>query len=284
MNDTSSSPSDPPRLRREFVTLPLTRREQLGDEHHVLTFDAPLGFEARPGQFLMIRGQSWGNAPLLPRPMSYLTAGKAPSILVRVVGEGTRLLARAAPGQQFCLLGPLGNGWRPVADGRRLVLVAGGCGIAPLLFLARSLHGRAQQPLSLYGARSARDLVLADQLGEVSELLVVTEDGSRGRQGLVTDVLADVLGPDVQVYTCGPEAMMAKVAEACAARTVPCEVSLEAPMACGLGVCLGCAVPTTDGGFLYACNEGPCVDAARVDWSRCGQAHGGCACARSSQP
>ena len=70
MNDTSSSPSDPPRLRREFVTLPLTRREQLGDEHHVLTFDAPLGFEARPGQFLMIRGQSWGNAPLLPRPMS----------------------------------------------------------------------------------------------------------------------------------------------------------------------------------------------------------------------
>jgi dihydroorotate dehydrogenase electron transfer subunit len=254
--------------KRRLVTLPLLRRESIGGLYHVLTFDDPEGTVALPGQFVMVRGAEWGDAPLLPRPMSYLTAGTMPSILIKVIGEGTLRMGRSEPGEPFTLLGPLGLPWRAPASGRRPVLVGGGVGIAPLLFLARSLAGTGQKPLAIYGGRSSRDLPLDDDLAELSELLVTTEDGSRGTRGRVTDVLGELLGPDKEVFTCGPDRMMAKVAELCAARDVPCEVSLETPMACGYGVCLGCPVPTVDGGYLYACTQGPCVSARRVDWSR----------------
>jgi dihydroorotate dehydrogenase electron transfer subunit len=254
--------------RRQQITAPLLRRESIGDFYHVLTFDVPGGSGAEPGQFAMVRGAEWGDAPLLPRPMSYLTAGTTPSILIKVYGEGTIRMARAEPGEPFSLLGPLGNRWRPITPGRRQVLVAGGVGVAPLLFLARELNQSGRRPLVLYGGRTARDLPLDDELSELSELEVSTEDGSRGRQGRVTELLEQLLTEDMEVYTCGPDRMMAKVAEICAARDIPCEASLETPMACGYGVCLGCPVPTTDGHYLYACVQGPCIDSRRIDWSR----------------
>lgn len=254
---------------RSQLTLPLLRRESIGGLYHVLTFDHPEGTNALPGQFTMVRGAEWGDAPLLPRPMSYLTAGTTPSILIKVIGEGTLRMGRAEPGEPFTLLGPLGRPWRDPSSGRRTVLVAGGVGVAPILFFARALAARGgPKPIAIYGGRSGRDLPLDDELGELAELIVTTEDGSRGTPGRVTDVLPDVLGPDREVYTCGPDRMMAKVAELCAKRDVPCEVSLETPMACGYGVCLGCPVPTVESGYIYACMEGPCVDARRVDWSR----------------
>src|SRR5262245_34637772 len=264
--------SNEPRLpKRAQVTLPLLRRESIGGLYHVLTFDHPEGSAALPGQFTMVRGAEWGDAPLLPRPMSYLTAGTTPSILIKVIGEGTLRMGRAEPGEPFTLLGPLGRPWRAPSPGRRTVLVAGGVGIAPILFFARALAAQSlggPKPIAIYGGRSARDLPLDDELTELTELIITTEDGSRGAQGRVTDVLGDVLGPDREVFTCGPDRMMAKVAELCAKRDVPCDVSLETPMACGYGVCLGCPVPTADGGYLYACMQGPCVDARSVDWSR----------------
>jgi dihydroorotate dehydrogenase electron transfer subunit len=256
------------RPRRRLITVPLLRRDSIGDSYHVLTFDDPEGLQARPGQFAMVRGAEWGDAPLLPRPMSYLTGGSTPSILIKVFGEGTIRMARAEPGEPFSLLGPLGNVWRPPTPGRRQVLVAGGVGIAPLLFFARELANAGVRPITIYGGRSARDLPLDDDLAEVSDVLLTTEDGSRGTRGRVPDVLERLLEKDVEVYTCGPDRMMARVAELCAFRDVPCEASLETPMACGYGVCLGCPVPTTDGQYLYACVHGPCIDARRVDWSR----------------
>jgi dihydroorotate dehydrogenase electron transfer subunit len=261
--------SSPVLPKRRLATLPLLRRESIGGLYHVLTFEDVEGSLASPGQFTMVRGAEWGDAPLLPRPMSYLTAGGTPSILIKVIGEGTLRMGRAEPGEPFTLLGPLGQPWRAPTPGRRIVLVGGGVGIAPLLFLARSLASSGgQQPIALYGGRTARDLPLDDELATLSDLHVTTEDGSRGTKGRVTDVLKDLLGPDHEVFTCGPDRMMAKVAELCASRDVPCEVSLETPMACGYGVCLGCPVPVTDGGYIYACTQGPCVDARRVDWSR----------------
>lgn len=259
--------TDDPAPRRLLVA-PLLRRESIGDAYHVLTFDVPAGVPARPGQFAMVRGAEWGDAPLLPRPMSYLTAGTTPSILIKVVGEGTTRMARAEPGEPFSLLGPLGNTWHPPARDRRPVLVAGGVGIAPLLFLARQLVAEGVRPLCVYGGRSIRDLPLDDEVAEVTELSITTEDGSRGTRGRVTDVLERLLEPDMEVYTCGPDRMMARVAEICAAHEIPCEASLETPMACGYGVCLGCPVPVREGGYIYACTQGPCVDARRVDWSQ----------------
>jgi dihydroorotate dehydrogenase electron transfer subunit len=266
----SVAPEATRRARKRQLALPLLRRESMGI-YHVLTFDAPESIDAEPGQFAMVRGAEWGDAPLLPRPMSYLGAGRSPSILIKVVGDGTRRMARAEPGEPFDLLGPLGVPWRAPNPERRQILVAGGVGVAPLLFLARALAKRGGRPIAIYGGRSKKDLPLDDELSDISELRVTTEDGSRGDRGRVTDALESLLGDDVEVYSCGPDRMMARVAEMCAARDVPCEVSLETPMACGYGVCLGCPVPARDGGYLYACTEGPCVDARRIDWT--GSAH-----------
>jgi dihydroorotate dehydrogenase electron transfer subunit len=216
--------------------------------------------------------------------MSLLTAGDRASILVKVVGEGTRRLAHASSGEPFDLLAPLGVPFRPCPEGHRPVLVAGGVGIAPLLFLARELApgGRSPgvKPLALYGGRTAADLPLDGELAALADLWIATEDGSRGTRGRVTVLLERMLDElaashqPAKVYTCGPDAMMAAVASRCASRGVPCEVSLETPMACGYGVCLGCPVPRADKtGYLYACTEGPCIDATAVDWSRSQGAH-----------
>jgi dihydroorotate dehydrogenase electron transfer subunit len=260
--------SPPPSEPRRLVTLPLLRRESIRESYHVLSFDDPEGVHAEPGQFAMVRGAEWGDAPLLPRPMSYLSGGTTPSILIKVIGDGTARMARAQPGEAFMLLGPLGKAWRAPTPGRRPVLVGGGVGVAPLLFLARQLAETSALPISVYGGRTERDLPLDDDLAELSEMHVTTEDGSRGTPGRVTDLLTTLLAPDMEVYTCGPHGMMAAVAQICAGRDIPCEAALETPMACGYGVCLGCPVPTTDGSYLYACVDGPCVDARRIDWRR----------------
>ncbi|NUQ75218.1 MAG: dihydroorotate dehydrogenase electron transfer subunit [Polyangiaceae bacterium] len=263
--------------RRKLWELSLERREAIGHAYHVLTFDAREPLVALPGQFAMIRSAMWGDAPLLPRPMSLLTAGEKPSILIKVVGEGTARMALASPGEPFSLLAPLGLPWSHCPADHRAVLVAGGVGVAPLLFLARSLAGSSSSPdalpLALYGARTHADLPLHEELAVVSELRIATEDGSRGEKGRVTVLVEKALeeiaaqGRAAKVFTCGPNAMMAAVASLCEAKGVLCEVSLETPMACGYGVCLGCPVPRRAGGFLYACTEGPCIDASAIDWS-----------------
>jgi dihydroorotate dehydrogenase electron transfer subunit len=255
---------------KRHVIAPLLECQNIGNAYHVLRFDVPDGLDALPGQFLMARGIDWSDAPLLPRPMSYLSGGTEPSVLVKAVGDGTRRMASAAPGERFGLLGPLGNHWPAPDPGRTQVLVGGGCGIAPLLFLARQLADGGGRPVALYGGRTALDLPLSDELAEVTDISVSTEDGSRGVRGLVTELLARVAGPGMEVFTCGPCRMMAAVASICEERGLECHASLETRMACGYGVCLGCAVPVRGGGYLYACQEGPCVDARRIDWDRYG--------------
>lgn len=256
---------------RRLSRLLLHRRDSIGTAYHVLSFEADTPLDARAGQFAMVRSAAWGQAPLLPRPMSLLTAGDRPSILIKVVGEGTRRMAHASSGEPFDLLAPLGKPWRPCPADHRALLVAGGVGVAPLLFLARDMAAAGSRPVALYGGRTASDLPLDFELAGCSDLSFATEDGSRGTRGRVTVLLERALdelrSEKIKVYTCGPDAMMAAVAAICAARGVLCEVSLETPMACGYGVCLGCPVPRAQGnGYLYACTEGPCVDAASIAW------------------
>lgn len=275
-----------PASRRALHRMVLHRRDSIGSAYHVLTFEAERPIDVAAGQFAMVRSEAWGHAPLLPRPMSLLTGGERPSILIKVVGEGTRRMAVASSGEPFLLLAPLGKAWSKAPAGHRPVLVAGGVGVAPLLFLAREMAARraaekagaagdvVPRPLVLYGGRTAMDLPLDRELSAVSELRVATEDGSRGTKGRVTALLVDALDEAsvhkqaIQVYTCGPHGMMAAVAAMCAERGVRCEVSLETPMGCGYGVCLGCPVAKKAGGFLYACTEGPCVDAEAIDWGQ----------------
>jgi len=254
--------------------MPLSRRDDLGNGYHVLRFapDEPLDAEA--GQFAMVRSLAWGTTPLLPRPMSLLTAGAEPSMLIKVVGEGTRRMALAVEGESYQLHAPLGKPWPLPAPGETALLVAGGVGVAPLVYLADRLDAGGVSVHSLYGGRSDRDLPLADELDGHGALDVTTEDGSRGTEGRVTVVLERELSRRqrdaiaTRVYCCGPHPMMAAVAALAVEYDVPCIASLEAPMGCGYGVCLGCPTPRIEGGYIYTCVEGPCVNARDVDWSQ----------------
>lgn len=259
--------------KRALHRVLLHRRDSIGSAYHVLTFESERAIDVAAGQFAMVRSETWGAAPLLPRPMSLLTGGHRPSILIKVVGEGTRRMAVASSGEPFLLLAPLGRPWSKAPEGARPLLVAGGVGVAPLLYLARELaETNGPKALALYGGRTAADLPLDRDLAAVSDVRVATEDGSRGTKGRVTVLLEAALdeaaahNESIRVYTCGPHGMMAAVAAICAERGVACEVSLETPMGCGYGVCLGCPVPRASGGYLYACTEGPCVDAAVIAW------------------
>jgi dihydroorotate dehydrogenase electron transfer subunit len=266
-----------PGITPQLVSARVLERRAVGSSYHLLTFESATPVPAYPGHFAMVRSSAWGTAPLLARPMSLLAGGARPAMLIKVVGEATRRMAESAPGEQYSLLGPLGRPWTPPAEATGTILVAGGVGVAPLLFLARAIAETRpdKRPVALYGGRTASDLPLCDELAAVADLSVSTEDGSRGLRGRVTALLEARLRESAQppteakVYTCGPLAMMAAVARICERVGMACEVSLEAPMACGYGVCLGCPVPRQgDDGYLHACTEGPCVDAARIDWDR----------------
>lgn len=247
----------------------LARRTGLGSGYHLLEFDAPgLAEQARPGQFVMVRAGSTHH-PILPRPFSVLFAdGTALHLLIKAVGEGTRLITDMAEGDATQLMGPLGNEF-PASPGA--LLVAGGYGMAPLYFHAR----RTADPRSLhlfYGARTAEHLLLLDRWRTMlpeANIHLVTEDGSLGEHGLVTAPLERFMHGtpgDAPVLACGPTPMMKAAAASAKAAGRPCFVSMDEPMACGFGICLGCVVPTTAGGYVCSCTKGPVFDAADIHW------------------
>jgi dihydroorotate dehydrogenase electron transfer subunit len=149
------------------------------------------------------------------------------------------------------------------------LLVAGGTGVASVHDLAARIRDLAQPVHVLLGARTEADLMGLDDFDALGvPLRIATEDGSRGVRGLVTELLVAALegAPRARVYACGPTPMMRRCAEIAAERGAPCVASLENAMACGFGVCLGCAVPRAGGGFALVCRDGPMFDAGEIDW------------------
>jgi dihydroorotate dehydrogenase electron transfer subunit len=227
---------------------------------------------AKPGQFVMIRG-AWGRDPLLPRAFSLLAVGPGGTadILAKTVGRGTALLERALPGAEVDVLGPLGSSFpEPEAETTDL-LVAGGVGLPPLYMQAALAADRRRVARSemIYGGRGAADLVLLTEMrGMGLGLFLTTDDGTVGMQGLVTRALQARLehhrGSPVRVMGCGPNAMLWAVARIARDQGVPCFISLEEQMACGIGVCLGCAVPARSRPYRYVCSNGQVFDAADV--------------------
>ena len=227
-----------------------------------LVVDVPGWPSHRPGQFAMINLDPDGARldPLLPRPMSIFRAdGERVEFRFRVVGKGTRLLAELVEGTRIGVLGPLGNGY-PEPEGRA-VLVGGGTGIASLYGLAGQCSADAR--VLLGGRRREEVLALEDFQALPVELQVATDDGSCGHHGLVTDLLELAAGEEV--FACGPAPMMRVASEKAREAGLRCWVSLESNMACGFGICLGCAVETR-GGFRYVCTDGPVFDAQSVEW------------------
>jgi len=229
---------------------------------------------SQPGQFYMLRGD-WGADPMLPRPLSILgenASERTLRFLLKVVGEGTRRLYELEPGQKVTGLGPLGRPFpRDVAHGAGpAILVGGGVGVPPLVYLAEAFMKEGTPFTFLQGARMKDDLVCMDELKALGAAPVITtEDGSIGQRGLITVPLATALDRGASaVYACGPEGMLKAVAKLCAGR-VPSHLSLEARMGCGYGVCLGCVVAVLrDGVRVYerVCQEGPVFDGEVVLW------------------
>jgi dihydroorotate dehydrogenase electron transfer subunit len=253
----------------DYVVVPLEDRITLGPSTFLLVFTGTSFLDGtRPGQFVMLRARAWGSDPLLPRAFSLCEVrGSGPNteadILVKATGKASRLLEHALPGAEFSLLGPLGTAFPEPAPGRIDWLVAGGVGLAPLYMHARRARqlGLAGQVTLFYGGRSAADLVLLDRIAATGcELVLATEDGSRGVRGRVTDSLDRALESGRAAPTlmaCGPDPMLLAVSRVARRHRAPCYLSLEGEMACGVGVCLACAVPCRGRPFRYTCVDGP---------------------------
>ena len=230
-----------------------------------------------PGQFVMLSPGAVTDVrqddPLLPRPMAVFrqTAGDAPEIeiLFKVEGRGTGLLAHTVVGERVRVVGPLGRPFDLPGAGEHVAVVGGGTGVASLFGLVEASVD-ARQTIVL-GARSADDLMArsdfeAEAGRQGAEIVFTTEDGSLGEEGIVTGPLERLLaaGDLARVVCCGPTPMMRACADVAAKHGVPCVVSLENNMACGYGVCLGCAAPHPDGHYALVCRDGPVFDAAEI--------------------
>jgi dihydroorotate dehydrogenase electron transfer subunit len=255
----------------------------------VFTWDEGAG-EPEPGQFLTLRVSSFSD-PLLRRPFAFSSyrraipgnvaadaEGARASIVYQIRGGATRLLSELAPGARIDALGPLGKGFGLPADDERPIVAGGGVGLGPLLFLAERLSSPERKaaglprPILAIGFRSVS---LLPSIALPEGAVICTDDGSAGFHGTPVDWISRAMaeghgeGPDgsVRLYGCGPLPMLAALADLAAERGWPARLSAEQWMACGVGACMGCALPRSDGlGFLRACADGPVFDSGDIDW------------------
>jgi dihydroorotate dehydrogenase electron transfer subunit len=278
------------RLPRYERDAPVVAHERIVGNEFEIVFHAPeVARAAQPGQFLeLLFGESY--APLVRRPFSLYRVDREAgtfSVLYLARGSFTSGLAQKRVGDLVSLLGPLGRPFTwPSEPGIRHILIAGGIGAPPIYFLAREIsRERARRGeesagvLVINGARTQEMLVGMIEFGGLNILLhPVTEDGSHGRRGLTTELLTALLdedapgAPPTHLYACGSMPMLRAVSQIALARGLPCQVSIETSMPCGIGLCSGCAVPIRDpsapDGFAYAlaCADGPVFEARDLLW------------------
>ncbi len=252
----------------------VTRVEQFSARNFRLTLDSPeIASCAKPGQFVMIR-TGVGNDPLLRRPFSIHQTSSNGTIQIyfKAVGRGTDILAHVKTGEKLSVFGPLGQGFK-IREDSPAVLIGGGLGIAPMLFLAKAicrLKNVCSKGLIILGGREKNELApLLDDFHEIGiTLYTATDDGSLGHHGNVVDVLHSIdLPADCTIYSCGPEPMLAGIADISRKKGVACQVSVESVMACGMGACLGCSKPRKDGSYAHVCLNGPVFNAEELKWN-----------------
>ena len=254
-------------MKKFILDLRVSGVERLSEQHVLirLTDDMPLP-DMLPGQFVEVRVDGT-PATFLRRPISINFVDREQNelwLMVAMVGEGTRQLGRLQVGDRLNCVLPLGNGFSPLASQHAPLLVGGGVGVAPLLYLGAELKRKGVVPTFLLGGRNAENLLELDLFNKYGRVCVTTEDGSAGEKGFVTNhsVLQESFD---RIYTCGPTPMMKAVARYAHEHVIDCEASLENMMACGLGACLCCVEKTTEGN-LCVCKDGPVFNINRLLW------------------
>lgn len=255
-------------MKKYILDLKVKHLERIHERYVLikLTHETTLP-EMLPGQFVEVRVDG-SPSTFLRRPISinFIDRGNNELwLLVATVGDGTKQLAKLKIGDVLNCVLPLGNGFTPVQQGQKVLLVGGGVGVAPLLYMGAEMKRQGIEPTFLLGARTANDLLMLPIFNMYGRVYVTTEDGSMGEKGFVTN--HSILSQERfdHISTCGPTPMMKAVARYARQNNVDCEVSLENLMACGLGACLCCVEKTTEGN-LCVCKDGPVFNIQKLLW------------------
>ena len=255
-------------MKKYILDLKVKQVEQIHQRYVLikLTHDNVLP-EMLPGQFVEVRVDG-SPSTFLRRPISINFVDRENNelwLLVATVGEGTKQLAKLKFGDVLNCVLPLGNGFTPAKQGEKVLLVGGGVGVAPLLYMGAEMKRQGIEPTFLLGARTANDLLMLPIFNKYGRAYVTTEDGSMGEKGFVTN--HSILNQEHfdRISTCGPTPMMKAVARYARENNVDCEASLENLMACGLGACLCCVEKTTEGN-LCVCKDGPVFNIKKLLW------------------
>ncbi len=242
---------------------------KLNEVHFVLTIQAPTELpEIFPGQFAEVLVAD-SKTTFLRRPISIHDVDYSQNtikLFINKVGEGTKHLSNLKTGDKLNIIYPLGNSFS-LPENENILLIGGGCGVAPLLFLARYLHDKGFKTSVLIGAKTKNDIHELDLFERFGKVFITTEDGSSGEKGFITQH-SIIKSPNHQItkfYTCGPELMLKAVAKIAHQNNIDCEVSLENTMACGIGACLCCVVDTKQGNKCV-CTEGPVFNIKDLKW------------------
>ena len=256
-------------MKKYILDLKVNSVEALSDKHVLikLTHSEPLP-EMLPGHFVEVRVDD-SPSTFLRRPISINNVDYERNelwLLVAAVGDGTRRLQQLRSGDTLNCMLPLGNSFTlPEKPGAKVLLVGGGVGVAPLLYLGRKIKAMGMQPTFLLGARTAKDVLEKPLFEEVGRVLITTEDGSEGEKGFVTNHSVLASENFDHISTCGPKPMMMAVARYAYKNDIECEVSLENKMACGVGACLCCVEKTVEGNKCV-CKDGPVMNIKKLSW------------------
>jgi len=255
-------------MTKRIEDLKITENTRLNKDIFILGLSGNSSLpEMRPGQFAQIKVEG-SPGTFLRRPFSIHDVDYERNtfrLLIQIAGNGTETLSKLRKGDTLNLIYPLGNSFSVPEKNKRILLAGGGCGVAPLLFLAKYLKSHGLNADILLGYRNSERIIESGEFSAIGNVFIATEDGSEGEKGLLTDhPLLKKESFDV-IYCCGPVTMMKTVAVYCRKRNISCEVSLENLMGCGIGACLCCVVETTEGNML-TCTDGPVFNINVLKW------------------
>jgi dihydroorotate dehydrogenase electron transfer subunit len=255
-------------MAKTVLDFQIIDNKQLNKDFFVLELFAGIDLpEILPGQFVQVRVDG-SPGTFLRRPFSVYDVNydaRSIRLLLQVVGSGTKALSTLRKGESLNLILPLGKPFSTPVEGAKSLLIGGGVGIAPLLYLGKYLKSKGSDFEFLMGFRNKQRIIEYHEFSQMAVVNITTEDGSEGEKGFVTQHSVLSRNNFSRIYCCGPDPMMKAVGEFARSKNIHCEVSLENLMGCGFGVCLCCVVKTTSGN-LCSCIDGPVFNINDLKW------------------